>query len=322
MLWQKIERNTLKAVRRIVYGDNLPKKQLEFISGEALNNLIYDALLSDKPFMVARFGSIELSASLYQYLLQRSLFDRYKMYVRGEMDFIRGSAVYERKLMYPLCNNAGFFPEDPSLLRRYSSLMVEDVKMLDCCCCCWEKEKLFADEYSSDIIFAKLSELEPYDYSMPWSKALEGKKVLVIHPFIETIRAQYSRKELLWENHNVLPEFDLHTIKAIQSIAGMKVPYSNWFDALEHMKRQMDDEEYDIAIIGCGAYGFHLAAHAKRCGKRAVHLGGATQILFGIKGKRWDNMPDVSKFYNNYWVYPSPNETPQNNTRVEGGCYW
>lgn len=32
--------------------------------------------------------------------------------------------------------------------------------------------------------------------------------------------------------------------------------------------------DYDICLIGYSAYGFPLAAHAKRKGKKAVHLGG------------------------------------------------
>lgn len=88
------------------------------------------------------------------------------------------------------------------------------------------------------------------------------------------------------------------------------------------MKAQMDAIDYEVAIIGCGAYGFHLAAHAKRTGHKAVHLGGATQILFGIKGKRWDEMPAVNKLFNKYWVYPPQTDRPKNYDKVEGGCYW
>ena len=50
------------------------------------------------------------------------------------------------------------------------------------------------------------------------------------------------------------------------------------------MKSQMDQTDYDIALIGCGAYGFPLAAHAKRMGKQAIHMGGSLQLLFGIRG--------------------------------------
>lgn len=176
--------------------------------------------------------------------------------------------------------------------------------------------------FSRDIRFAELAEMEPYDYAQPWSRALAGKKVLVVHPFAETIKKQYQKREQLWENKDVLPEFELKTIKAVQSIAGEETPYKDWFEALRRMEDQMDLIDYDIAIIGCGAYGFSLAAHAKRMGKKAVHLGGATQILFGIKGKRWDELPAVSKFYNEHWVYPSAADTPKHKDRVENGCYW
>ena len=55
------------------------------------------------------------------------------------------------------------------------------------------------------------------------------------------------------------------------------------------MKAQIDKEDFDICLIGAGAYGFPLAAYVKRKGKKAVHLGGALQLLFGIKGSRWED---------------------------------
>lgn len=51
----------------------------------------------------------------------------------------------------------------------------------------------------------------------------------------------------------------------------------------------MDAVDYDIVLLGCGAYGFPLAAYAKRRGKQAIHMGGSLQLLFGIKGKRWED---------------------------------
>ena len=319
---QRIERFALRAVRKVAFPRGVPPKNLPTISGPELNDYIRTSLLSEAPFMVARFGSIELSAGLYPYLSSLSLPARYKLYVQKRIDWLHPSAKYAESLIKPLCNNAGFFPENVDLLEKYSTLVREDIKALDCCCCCWGQENLWMKEYDKNVRFANLGDLEPYDYAHPWSKSLEGKKVLVVHPFAESIQKQYSRRDLLWENPDVLPSFDLKTLKAVLSLAGEEVPYQDWFEALDSMKQQMDETDYDIAIIGCGAYGFHLAAHAKRSGKKAVHLGGATQILFGIKGKRWDELPAVSRFYNEDWIYPSPEETPQNKGRVEGGCYW
>ena len=95
------------------------------------------------------------------------------------------------------------------------------------------------------------------------------------------------------------------------------------------MKKEIDKVDYDVCLLGCGAYGFPLAAHCKRKGKQAIHLGGILQLLFGIKGKRWEtdpgyinDFPYASTYYNEYWVRASAMETPQKANDVENGCYW
>ena len=84
----------------------------------------------------------------------------------------------------------------------------------------------------------------------------------------------------------------------------------------------MSKIDFDIALIGCGAYGMPLAAYAKDMGKQAIHLAGWTQVLFGIKGKRWIDNPSVSKYMNEFWVQPLPSEVPNNFKKIEEGCYW
>jgi hypothetical protein len=144
---------------------------------------------------------------------------------------------------------------------------------------------------------------------------------LVIHPFVESIKKQYARRDKLFANQDILPAFELETIQAVQSIAGNDCGYTTWFDALEAMKNEIVRKQFDIAILGCGAYGFPLAAFIKEQGKRAVHMGGATQILFGIKGGRWD-ASTVSRLYNEYWIRPGASEVPTGIHKVENGCYW
>ena len=97
-----------------------------------------------------------------------------------------------------------------------------------------------------------------------------------MHPFSETIESQYkNKKKKLFKNSEVLPEFaSLQTIKAVQSIAGNPVGFDTWFDALDWMKSEIDKKDFDIALLGCGAYALPLAAHIKRMGKKVVHMGG------------------------------------------------
>ena len=81
-----------------------------------------------------------------------------------------------------------------------------------------------------------------------------------------------------------------------------------------------------ICLIGAGAYGLPLAAHVKRMGKKGIHLGGTVQLLFGIKGKRWENnyhkVYDYTTLFNEEWVRPNKLEVPQNAQSVEEACYW
>lgn len=155
----------------------------------------------------------------------------------------------------------------------------------------------------------------------------------MIHPFKNTIEKQYQKRELLFENKDVLPKFEsLTVIRAIQSLGGNS-QFKDWFEALEYMKNEIDKVDYDICLIGAGAYGFPLAAHVKRQGKQGIHLGGALQLLFGIKGKRWEN-PNYSLDWNlekdtyknllnnKNWLRADENETPKTASNVEGGCYW
>ena len=133
----------------------------------------------------------------------------------------------------------------------------------------------------------------------------------------------------------MLPDFqELILIKAIQSSGnGDGNNFNSWFDALDFMKAEIDKVDYDICLIGAGAYGLPLAAHVKRNGKKSIHLGGALQLLFGIKGKRWENNSYGVKEWgipygaylrliNEYWVRPLEEEKPNNAETVEGACYW
>ena len=151
---------------------------------------------------------------------------------------------------------------------------------------------------------------------------MEGKKVLVVHPFTDTIKSQYeNNREKIFPGTNALPKFDLKCVKAVQTIADATDDrFISWFDALDYMTEEVAKQDFDVCLIGCGAYGFQLASRVKRMGKMVVHMGGSVQTLFGIKNGRRSKY--LTNLYNEYWVYPSKEETPPGFMKVEGGCYW
>lgn len=285
-----------------------------------VSQLIYSKLISDKPCMIARFGSTELSA-LVNYLGVNSSTHSYLKYIQGKQP----EWWWNKNIMNQMQQWSGFFPPTPENMQKFGELMIKDIPMVDILGSWIPQEKLFKEELKQ-VISVNLELLNPYWSNTPWTKALAGKKILVIHPFAETIKRQYARRKLLFKNPDILPPFELKTIKAVQSLGGTN-RFKNWFDALQWMKNEMDKTDYDICLIGCGAYGFPLAAHAKRQGKKAVHIGGSLQLLFGIRGARWEN-PHYNETYNyatlmnEYWVKPDENEKPKNAQQVEGACYW
>lgn len=311
----KLILKSLKKVYTKLYPvDNTMNCDLE---GQLASDLIRKIISSKKPSMIARFGAVELNI-MVACANSNGGFKKYLRYIKDEI------STYEinNEILTAAKVNAGIFPKDPEILHQFYNLMKEDIKQLDVLGSWLNYENDFISNHRS-LIKIPLKDIEPYYHENPWTKALKDKKVLVIHPFTESIKQQYNKRELLFNNPDLLPKFNLITLQSVQSIAGENnLPYKDWFEALNYMKNQISQIDFDVAIIGCGAYGFPLAAYIKRIGKQSIHMGGSTQILFGIKGKRWENNNFISQLMNQHWIRPNTNETPLNNNLVEGSCYW
>lgn len=294
---------------RLFQSKNRPTKYAgkRMISLQDGNDLIYTLLSDGKPCMIARYGTVELGILKWRIAQRLGL----------KKEFDEGN-------MYAACNNAGFFPKDQEKVKHFADLMLEKSSNPDFLGCLYPPmEDYVIKHFAPQAKVADLKALEPWYVEMPWTRVLAGKKVLVIHPFEESILSQYEKRELLFKGTDILPNFELKTLKAVQTIAGEQDPrFADWFEALEYMYNEAMKVDFDVALIGCGAYGFPLAAKLKEAGKQAVHMGGCLQLLFGIKGKRWETNPAVQKFSNAAWVYPSDGERPVNLSKVEGGCYW
>lgn len=266
------------------------------------NELILERIKSGNPFMCARFGAVE-SRCIDEWL-------RNKPFSQENIN----QAYYA----------AGIFPPTQENLIEFCDIYTNAIRNIDVLGV-WSVtgEKKIIQNFCNNSKLIRSRSIEPYYYENPWSKALEGKKVLIIHPFSDSIKKQYEKRKHLFKDKGILPQFkELIVIKAIQSNAGSQTEFNKWADALQYMKDEINKVEFDIAIIGAGAYGLPLAAHVKNIGKISIQMAGATQILFGIKGKRWDSNEIISNLYNDFWIRPSKEETPPEIDKVEGGSYW
>lgn len=229
---------------------------------------------------------------------------------------------YYARLIYI---SSGVYPPTPEILNRFCREYLDLLSEIDLLAVWYNMgEAATRKRFAPKATLANLPALEPYFHPHPWSAQLAGKRVVVISPFAKSIESQYAKRKQIWRDKpDVLPEFSLRTIRCPQ-IAGLvdELEYPDWFAGLEAMKKQLESEPLDVAIIGAGAWSIPLAVHAKKLGAFGIHMGGSTQILFGILGRRWDEDANFRKFPNEAWVRPSEEEKPKRFRLQENGSYW
>jgi len=292
-----------------VHKDCIKKSEFAnaFIEAENANKIFYDAILNDSPFFIGRLGSVEMECLChYLYFLDRRN---------------KSGKKYPPNVKMISNINAGFFPPEDDCLDEFAEQYLDDIKEMDII---WSRflskyeNKIYSEFYSDKLITEYKYTCMPNLFELPWTAAFEGKKVLVIHPFEDSIHQNYKIKVKLFDNSNFLKDFELITYKPIQSFAGNKTEYNTWFEALNKMKSDIDKIDFDVALIAAGAYGLSLGAHVKRMGKKAFHVGGILQLYFGIRGKAWDKY----NIHNEFWTFPLESERPEGFMKVEAGRYW
>ena len=266
------------------------------------SQVIASAIIYKKPFLVTRLGFEEARCQASQ-------------------EYIDNPSQY---ILERIWRHAGVFPPTVQGFQTFSARYLESLASADLLGLIRTgPETLLVEKYAPHATTTNLGSLEPFLCSTPWSQYLAGKRVVVVHPFAESILSQYKEnREWIFFNKNVLPQFDLRVVRAPQTISGNTDGFTSWSHALNHLIHETGKQEYDVAIIGCGAYGMPLGAHIKASGKVAIHLGGATQLLFGVSGKRWRDNPTFAALMNESWRPPLESERPPGWERVEEGCYW
>lgn len=265
------------------------------------------------PFLVTKFGSTEVrSAWRFKLLTEGDYVDKATaLLTKFEPPF------WAQRMFRNLSLKSGYFPISRSGLKRFTDTFVDCLSQIDLFGSWVPGEGVFADFLPQASVTEKKN-LSPLYSPDPWTRYLGGKKVLVIHPFKRTIEAQIPKMRKLYSDDAFLPSFDIEVVRADQTRGFVKDPEKPWFDRLNRMIEESLRHEFDLAIVGCGSYGLPLSAALKSAGRPVIHLGGETQILFGIRGKRWDSLG----MYNTNWVSPRDDERPSVVKGFGSAPYW
>jgi len=276
------------------------------------------------PFFIGRNGSTEMEVFQFWHIYRRE------------------GHSYPIAMMEKLERVSGIWPATQASIDEWAATYAESLKSLDGLAAGWYKpyaqiEADFLKVYSPESFRIPLRSLEPYyvPSALRWTQHLKGKKVAVVSSFADTIQMQVWAQDSskIWASLNepetILPTpvqwIPIRTYFPPKISGGGATGWSSassWKDAVDTVVKEILSTDAEIVLIGCGALGMLIGSQIKEAGRSAVLMGGAIQVLFGIKGMRWATHDVISKFWNSAWVYPSYNETPAGAYLIEGGCYW
>ena len=247
--------------------------------------------------------------------------------------------------------NAGVFPCDLESVRQWGDEARNSIIAADCLATGWYENTKKQERELLNSVKAKgllnsvkakglqevsLRSLEPYydyitDEEGPWTTLLTNQSVCVVSSFTESakIQIQKGEKRVWLAKKGIWPSSTKwHWVQTgyapilARGRAGWEESPESWSEAVSWVVAEVLATDARIIIIGCGGLGMLIGARLKAHGKICLVLGGATQVLFGIKGRRWENHPVISAFWNSEWVWPSLEETPAGACEVENSCYW
>jgi hypothetical protein len=217
--------------------------------------------------------------------------------------------------------DSGVFPPSLQEMNQFVSTYREAISQMDGLYL-WQPPGFLAD-FERELVQSinpKAERIRGQEVSFSLILELPPCRWVVVSSFAGTMLSQLQKLSLLHPRSTVARE----VIESCQFVQAPHFPWhkpsgrASWSEELHRLKDEILSKEFDVAIVGAGAYSLPLLAAVKSSGRRGIHLGGEIQLLFGIKGRRWDG----KNLYNDHWVRPSPDETPSNFMKKENGCYW
>ena len=230
-------------------------------------------------------------------------------------------------------NNAGIKISNNRSIVKYSNLYLSAFEQCDAYFD-WEPWGLVAKNIFNSLNFIFMN-FEKQRFWSPvldifnnidtilWTRELEGKRILIISPFVESFKEKINIREKIY-GIDLFPNCEFVFLKPPQTQANC---FSDEFDIeLNLFTERIKDikDTFDIALLSCGGYGNLACSEIYKMGKSAIYVGGVLQMYFGVYGHRWEReRPEIMKLYKNeYWSRPKEEERPDGFTNVEESCYW
>ena len=259
-------------------------------------NRIYnllELLATDKPVSIIRMGNVEATQLLYP-----------------------GDEIYLQ-----MKTNAGFFGDDVKEWKAESlrSLLSADVSLKVYTCPSFSVVDDVLNKFQ--LFIPTIPYVEDVGFWISLINNLNTNNLAFVSYFKDEIQKQIPLMNWIYPK-KLRHKKNLREWKFIYSentIAGNEPKNKTYSEVLEDLFQECLKQDADIYFLSCGCYGLPLQYKLKEAGKKSIYVGGIMQLLFGLKGKRWDDRKVINQHYNKYWKYPE--KKPINAEGVEGWCY-
>jgi hypothetical protein len=274
--------------------------------------LITKEILSGRLFFIGRIAGIELQVAYH--MLKGNIID---------------------KLCNLLESNAGIHCSTTASMEQYVSELIKAYKA-STMIAEWDKnEPIYKSAGPGQELIAEMTPkcpkisayaLEPYYYAISWMSALRGKRLLIVHPFVATFKAQIERNAKPFKDKEWFQDCTFTLISPPFTLAGnhKNIDWQVHYDeCIKSISKEVSAHPIDIALVGAGGYGMLLSHHIYSVHAiSTIYVGGALQLFFGVIGKRWFNNSKIMELMNDDWIQPVMKDRPQNYRSIENGCYW
>jgi hypothetical protein len=326
-LKQKLKKNTVTRktivplARRVIPAVHRKLLERIVISRRDYLDDLRAAIEKNRGYAAGKLGVSQKYWMYYKILLEKE----------NDPDSLRR---YEETLAHHGLKQCGVFPADRAFYLKFNDFYVPHVKNLDCIGLFLRTPELEIIKYyqlKNKFIFYPLQEPDrssPNDEKNCYLQFFRDKKILLVCPFAGILKERATREtfESVWSKTGKKWFYPL-AVDSLEFPYGFSKEtqkrYPTALELYKHIIAEIDNRDFDIALVAASGLAIPIVSHIKNRGKVAIDLGGHLQIIFGVLGKRWRTFKGWDRLYfNDSWIDMPAEYRPKETDVCDKGAYW
>jgi hypothetical protein len=295
------------------------KKRYRSVSRAEFLADVRSAIEGGRGYAAAKIGYSEQHWLYYDILLEQER-DQAKI------------AKFEHELRFHGLKQEGVFPADPAFYRDFNRFYVPHLRNIDSLGVFyypWELRIVRQYALPGKLVYYGDQQTNRYgagtenECYLPYFR---GRRILIVCPFAGILKERATKEifEGIYASVGKKQWFYPKSVDGLEFPYGFSAEtqerYATAIDLFGDIASELEQRDFDVALIAAGGLAIPLASRVKSMGKVALDLGGHLQAIFGVLGKRHRNR----SWSRNEWCIDMPERyrPPEADEVCDGGAYW